>query len=216
MLMSTNGDSGGDNYRWAPLLISQARLSPYLKSNKDIGSALNYYSNDLQKTADLYQWLSFFEVTLRNALFGCLSEIGKGSGDDFDPFTHIWPDLTPQGRGELSLAIKSILNRGIPVSPDRIVSELHFGFWRFLLASRYESTLWTQHLRHGFTNLKPQSRSVAYDAIESINTIRNRVAHHKTLKGKSIEREVELIKEVLGWISIDALNWAESQLPHAN
>lgn len=158
----------------------------------------------------------FFEIALRNALFSRISEIGKDAGDGFDPFTHLWSDLTPQGRGDLSLAIKTIRNRGMHASPDRIISELHFGFWRFLLASRYESTLWTHHLRHGFPNLKPQSRTVVYEAIESINTLRNRVAHHKPLKGKSIQRDVDLIKEVLGWISMDALKWAESQLPTTN
>ncbi|WP_440311559.1 hypothetical protein [Leucobacter chromiireducens] len=36
-----------------------------------------------------------------------------------------------------------------------MIAELNLGFWRFLLAKRYEETLWTGTLRHAFPHLLP-------------------------------------------------------------
>ncbi len=40
-------------------------------------------------------------------------------------------------------------------TPGRVIAELNLGFWRFLLAKRYEETLWTGTLRHAFPHLLP-------------------------------------------------------------
>ncbi|HXL93420.1 MAG TPA: hypothetical protein VN969_31200 [Streptosporangiaceae bacterium] len=37
-----------------------------------------------------------------------------------------------------------------PVVPGKVVAELHFGFWRYLLASKYYTALWVPALSAAF------------------------------------------------------------------
>lgn len=48
--------------------------------------------------------------------------------------------------------------------------ELNVGFWKFLLAKRYEAILWTGYLRHAVPNLTPQKRETVYRVLDWIDT----------------------------------------------
>ena len=61
----------------------------------------------------------------------------------------------------------------------RVLAELSFGFWRYLLSSRYEATLWTPVLRHAFPLLQPSTRERLYRPLDRLHRLRNRIAHHE-------------------------------------
>ena len=72
-----------------------------------------------------------------------------------------------------------------PVVPGKVVAELHFGFWRYLLASKYYTALWVPALSAAFPHLPVRDRKSAsanrmvFDALGNLNKARNRVAHHE-------------------------------------
>lgn len=95
-----------------------------------------------------------------------------------------------------------------PETPGRVVAELNFGFWKFLLAKRYEATLWTGYLRHAFPNLTPQNRATVYRALDELHTVRNRVAHHEPIHRRDLTADTLTIYRLLDWIDTDVRAWA--------
>lgn len=89
-----------------------------------------------------------------------------------------------------------------------MVAELNFGFWKFLLAKRYEATLWTGHLRHAFPNLRPQRRATVYRALDELHTVRNRIAHHEPIHSRDLIADTRTIHRLLDWIDHDVHAWA--------
>lgn len=91
-----------------------------------------------------------------------------------------------------------------------MIAELNFGFWKFLLARRYEATLWTGYLRHAFPNLQPQNRAAVYRSLDTLHTLRNRIAHHEPIHKRDLSADTLTIYRVLDWIDPDVRAWAVS------
>lgn len=96
-------------------------------------------------------------------------------------------------------------NRG--ERPSRVITELSFGFWTFLLSRKYEASLWTGALRHSFPNLQPQERAVAYSAMQNLHTVRNRIAHHEPIYQRDLRADAADIASVLRWVNPVAERW---------
>ena len=96
------------------------------------------------------------------------------------------------------------------VYPSRVVSELPFGFWKYLLSKRYESSLWTQCLRHAFPGLQPQRRSLVFSSVHESHVLRNRIAHHEPIFNRDLRADSQRIFSVLEWIDVTPSIWARS------
>ena len=198
---------------WVFSAISQDRLSYYLsKSSGNLHEALGHYTQNLRFSSDLYQWLALAEVVLRNALIKSISSQVFTSAE-FDPFLHIWQDLRPEERADYERATSRVISKSRETSPGRVIAELNFGFWKYLLAADYEHTLWTRNFRHAFVYLKKKDRHIVYSAVERVNQLRNRVAHHERLLDVDLSLEIEALFALIGWISPEALAWARVNLP---
>lgn len=81
------------------------------------------------------------------------------------------------------------------VHPGKVVAELNFGFWRYLLTARYEASLWTPALRHCFPI--GLARSTVYDPVENINAFRNRVAHHEPIHARNLHDDIDRLTQLL-------------------
>lgn len=89
----------------------------------------------------------------------------------------------------------------------RIVAELSFGFWRYLLTSRYEKTLWTPAIRHAFPRLKPQRRRTVHDRVQQLHLLRNRIAHREPVWRRDPAADHANILAVAGYICPHARSW---------
>lgn len=122
--------------------LSPERLGPYLRaSNGDSTQAIRLYEWNLQVSAAFFESLSIVEVSLRNALSAQLaahhgSLVGQWYDDPLSVFSQEASDDIAKARGR-------VRNLGRPETPGRVIAELNFSFWRYLLARRYEATLWT-------------------------------------------------------------------------
>lgn len=88
------------------------------------------------------------------------------------------------------------------------IAELNFGFWRYLLARRYEATLWTPALRHAFPNLAPRSRTTVYRSVSELHLLRNRIAHHEPIHRRNLMLDALNMYRLLDWIDTDMRVWA--------
>lgn len=205
-------ESPVENLHWVEQTLSKPRLLPYLKiMNGDLAGALSLYVINVRASAELFEWLALLEICLRNALVKALR--GKDSNNVGDLFIVHWQDLTTESRDAYNKATKRLSDREKPVSFDMIISELPFGFWRYLLSATYESTLWTSHLRHAFPSLKPRKRALVYVPIERLVYLRNRIAHHEPIFNRHLGQDLAQIQQIIGWISPEALAWARANLP---
>jgi hypothetical protein len=49
----------------------------------------------------------------------------------------------------------------------KVVAELTFGFWRYILAGTYQATLWSPALRHAFPHLRTRDRAAVYGPVDN-------------------------------------------------
>jgi hypothetical protein len=187
--------------------LSDERLAPYLRAcDGDLGSALNLYQWNLAISGALYEALGILEVAVRNALCHQLNTFhASRTGYWYDDPGNV---LSGQARDDLAEARNRVAAMGRTETPGRVIAELSFGFWRYLLASRYEATLWTPYLRHAFPNLAPQRRVTAYRAMASVHLLRNRISHHEPIHKRDLAADMVTIYRLLDWIDHDLRTWA--------
>jgi hypothetical protein len=89
----------------------------------------------------------------------------------------------------------------------KVIAELTFGFWRYVLAAPYQSTLWARALRHAFPNLNPARRATVYQLVDRLNSVRNRVAHHEPIHHLNIAARHQEVLLAASWIDPAAAAW---------
>lgn len=179
-------------------MISQQRFTPYLSHEQgNFQRALWLYGWNIRASGALFEALAVFEVSLRNALQQQL----KVAGPPGVPwFRNRGLPLSQEAAKDIEKACSRITRRAKTVTPGRLVAELPFGFSKYLLSKRYETTLWTPYLRHPFPHLLPQSRPTAFHAVGNFHLLRNRVAHHEPIIRRDLSVDSKKLLETLGWM----------------
>ncbi len=90
----------------------------------------------------------------------------------------------------------------------RVYSGLTFGFWATMFSTAQEE-LWRHSLKHVFRYARAD-RSVLAEYLQSVNQLRNRVAHHGSLLDNDISVEVQKLFRLAGWIDPKAEVWLRS------
>ncbi|MEU1813198.1 hypothetical protein [Micromonospora aurantiaca (nom. illeg.)] len=195
--------------------FTEARLSTYLDHCRgDVQRALQLYAWNTAITGVAWEVLAHVEVALRNALASGLQHrhdrLGRPGSWLDDPIR----DLDVRARDDIFEARRRVLRAGHTPSAGQTVSELNFGFWRFLLARRYTTTLWP-HLAGAFPHAPNRSRTTVEDLVASLHVFRNRAAHHQRLWQEPLVRRYDDMLTLLGYIDPDLRNWvaAGSRFP---
>lgn len=190
-------------------VLSSERFRPYVDACEgDPEAALHLYEWNLAMSGAMYELIGMCEIALRNTMESQLAVLHQDSSMEwFDDPGHL---LQHRAHADIATARQRATRGGRSETRGRVVAELTFGFWRYLLASRYEATLWTPALRHGFPNLQPQSRQKVDRVVASMHALRNRLAQHEPIHGRNLARDVEDCLKLLGWIDTDVQAWASS------
>lgn len=222
-------DPGCSNqrYHWAPmpaadlsLLLEQrfsvARLRPYREVvGGDLDAALALYVWNAQVAGAFFEDLGHLEVVLRNALHVELAQWHKRAaraGQWYDDPNEM---LDPRRRRDIAEARARLARRRQPETPGKVIAELTFGFWRFLLDKHYQSTLWSQSLRRAFPHLQPQNRLHVYEPINQLHRLRNRIAHHEPIHHLPLPALYHDVLRSTGFIDPAIETWlaARSRVP---
>lgn len=162
--------------------LSPARLQRYATSSTvDLDAVVNYFWN-IAIADSLYCCLNLVEIALRNALHRTLTaHFGAPNWYDHQGL------LEPEQARQVGVAKQQIRNLGRPVTPDRVVATLAFGFWVTILSRNYDARLWranrAANLRYAFPRVPKSLRQrVAIHArYNDIRELRNSAYHHEPL-----------------------------------
>lgn len=168
--------------------ISKPRLGRYLTAyGGDWKKAQKLYLANLRISQKLYAVISVFEVALRNA-------IDEHYKSQFMALTGSseWLKTQSSSLGFLSNATlakggfqsrenikKAISNLGTHYTHDKVVSELSFGFWKYMFATKEFASANSTLLRIFPSRPRGINHTDVYNRLDTINRIRNRVAHHQ-------------------------------------
>lgn len=197
-----------------PKLLSEARLSTYLKDTRTMPDALRLYNWNISASTAMLGLIAMTEVTLRNALSTQLSQ--RYVGDSEPWFCRI--PLDARGRADIDRAQSKAQRKGHSYTDDDVISELNFGFWRYLLNKRYLTTLWFPCLSKAFSfnpNNIPDTRKYLEYAVDQLYVARNRIAHHEPIHRRDLAKDYRAAIGVMEMIHPHAAKWVqqESTLP---
>ncbi len=186
--------------------ISADRLARY-RSAPEPTSELYLWNAEL--SAAYFELIGHVEVFLRNVFHSSLyplSDEGRWYLDSQFPFTR-------QADRDISTAVRRATANGKTTErPGKVIAELSFGFWRFLLSSHYSATIWPK-VSPGFKGVPrhERSRSELETAAKRINDLRNRVAHHEPVYNRSSARYLGDIYLIARYVDVQAEEMLRSQ-----
>lgn len=191
--------------------LTPTRLSSYLNdSGGDVDQALALYDWNTALSGALHETLGRFEVVLRNALDEQLTNLA--SRRDWTRPWYRQPGLLDlRGAADVEVARAKAIDRSPIELHGKVVAELTFGFWRYLLEKRYHTTLWVPALRHAFPN-HPRYPAADFGPdirkrVQRLHLLRNRVAHHEPIHRRNIARDDAGLSDVVAWICRDSAEW---------
>lgn len=190
-------------------LITAERLRSYTERTESTTGALRLYEWNMRAAASVMELTGVVEVIARNSLdreLRAWTAARTGA-----PWFDVAP-LDSRGRADLAKARARASRDGRRGEVHgRIIAELTFGFWRYLVESRYHTSLWVPDLHrafpHGPDNLRVR-RSEVTRRLQQLHFVRNRAAHHEPIHARNLQRDHDYALELLGWISPQAAVWA--------
>ena len=152
--------------------FSQARLSTY----RGASDPAALYAWSARLGVAVFELIGHTEVLLRNAIHARLAANSGSLNWYDDPFYH----FNSQTLQDINQAKARATRSGHTPTPDRVVSELTLGFWRYLLSSTYQTTIWPS-ASHAFQGLpsRQRDRSTIEQEVLSLVSTRNRLAHQE-------------------------------------
>jgi Abi-like protein. len=185
--------------------LSAERLAPYRTMTGDLGRAINLYRWNAEAAAAFWATLGHIEILLRNAMHDELT--AWATARHGQPLWYLDPGqlLTIEAHRDIDAARRRATRAGNPETPGRAVAELSLGFWRFLLASRYERTLWRTCLHRAFPG--QGLRRAVHNAVADLHVLRNRIAHHEPVHNRPLVDLHATALTVADWVCPTSRSW---------
>jgi hypothetical protein len=199
-------------------LITAERLTSYLGATEgNLQSAIALYDWNTLASAAVLATTAMVEVVVRNSLDRSLLTWAARRHDGRD-----WLDVAPlDGLGRED--IRKARDRATRLEPYRairgkVIAELSFGFWRYLIASRYLTALWIPggHAAFSFGPRDLRTRRAEVERrMKNQLLVRNRAAHHEPIHRRDLMRDFDDAVTLMSWVHPEAAAWARrrSQLP---
>jgi hypothetical protein len=192
-------------------LVTQERMGSYLSVVRgDVELAFARYEWNIEASASVISLSSVVEVVVRNAIDRELvawAERVHGTGASW--FDHA--PLDPKGRRDLENARSRATRRGRDREVHgKVIAELSLGFWRYLVESRYHTSLWVPAIHRAFPDgsrdLRRRRGQVALQ-MQQLQFVRNRAAHHEPIHCRDLDKDMKAAESVMLWVSPDAAAW---------
>jgi hypothetical protein len=188
--------------------LSVERLKPYRRAvGGGLEPAIQLYEWNGAVSSAFFEVIGHFEVALRNAMHDQLTTWHAGRSRDGQWYDDPTGVLDSRRHDDIREARSRIRREGKTETPGKVVAELMFGFWRFLLDRHYQNTLWAQALRHAFPHLVPQRRVLVYHPVYDIARLRNRIAHHEPVHHLALSDRHDALLRVAGYIEPAVEAW---------
>ncbi|MGB3697318.1 MAG: hypothetical protein WBA05_07785 [Gordonia sp. (in: high G+C Gram-positive bacteria)] len=196
-------------------LLTRERLRSYLSATGgDLSAALRLYDWNIRASASVMATVAMVEVVVRNAIDVQLLAWARRRGEDS------WFEILPvetRGAADLDRALIAVERRGVCAGfHDQVVAELTLGFWRYLVAQRYLTSLWVPALNKafplGYRDLRERRRGVEAH-LSRLTYVRNRAAHHEPIHRRDLRTDLRSAVELATWVNADAGEWVATRSP---
>ncbi|MGW1534476.1 hypothetical protein [Streptomyces aureus] len=188
-------------------LISPDRLAPYLAAcGNNPSDALTLYCWNSAMAAAFFQDLGHLEVMLRNSLDGRLRQRQQRRGRPQEWFDDQSLRLATKARIDITEARRRASTAGATTPRGKVIAELSFGFWRFLLARQYQTTLWPD-LAGAFPHAPRRALTLVEDPLKRLHKLRNRIAHHEGIWHQQLDRRRDDLQDLLTYMDPNAASW---------
>ena len=193
------------------------RLKSYFEDcQDDLERALALYAWNGQIAAAFLEDLGRLEVVLRNRFNEGLTALVASAGllpPWYDQISLFPGKHSRKALRDIRKAKQRATDHGKRVMiHSKVISELNFGFWRFLCSPRYHTTMWVPALAAQFPNHLSNGnaariRADVEDRMRQLHFLRNRVAHHKPIHRRALAGDAALILELAQWVCSDTHDW---------
>jgi hypothetical protein len=200
--------------------LTTPRLRSYLLAvGGDVDRALSLYDWNVAASACFYADLARVEVVLRNTIDTALSDLGANRK---------WPTVWYQrstlftGRSgrraleDIAVARQRATRGGVREVHGKVISELTFGFWRYLCTTQYLTSMWVPALASSFQSHPSKGdprrvRADVEDRVQRLWFLRNRIAHLEPIHHRSLDDDRRDLLELGGWISPSMRSWIAAE-----
>ena len=191
--------------------LSTVRLSSYMSvTGADLSNALELYVWNGRAASAFLALLGDVEVIIRNAWHEQLTLLSTTMNQ-----TEFWCEnqfglLRENSILHIEAARQRLLQRGRTPAMNQMVAELNFGFWRFLVAKQYRTTLWPLAGKYAFPNIDPSQIQELSTVMGRLHDLRNRIAHHEPIHMRNLDRDFADCLWVIGGVCLTTRQWVES------
>lgn len=177
-------------------------------TNERLRSYLSAADGDLADAA-LLGVSAIVEVVVRNAIDRELRSWSFVKHGTITWFDHI--RLDAKGSADLRRARSRATRYGQPPElHGKVIAELTFGFWRYLIESRYHTALWVPAIHQAFPNGSANTRLKRQQVAANMQQLlfaRNRVAHHEPIHMRDMKKDMRAANLLVNWVSTQAVAW---------
>lgn len=190
-------------------LFSGPRTAPYLaRCGGDVGLATRLYRWNGQVASAFQETGGHLEVALRNGVARELERRHRRLGRPGAWWDDPARELNAAAHQAIGKARTDLRKWGKPVTGDYLVTALGFGFWRYLLTTRYTSTLWPS-ARRAFPHLPGKDRKLVERQIGNLHRLRNRTSHGEPVWHLPLHALREDLYDVMGYLSRELVEFAQ-------
>lgn len=155
------------------------------------------YKSELEQAKDIFTYLHFLEIFLRNRI---ALEFSVDFGDWlFDARSKLKLNFKEQEK--VGKVVAELNKMGKEINLDNIVSSLNFGFWTNLFHKPYHVPVWQKNkiIERIFPFLKPHQRNLGQiqREMEAIRKFRNRIFHFESMQSWNFEEMKKLIDKFI-------------------
>jgi len=205
------------NYSDFEQIMSATRMNRYLTAcGNNSRKAMTLYRKNLYLSQELFTVISCFEVALRNGI-NCHYTNMQGNDWLRDSILQGGIFDIPACRRAKEVIGKSLVKLSVNYTHTKLLTEMDFGFWRYLFAQP-QFRAGGQTLLQIFPSKPISSRTMQYNhtfvfnLLEQINTLRNRIAHHEpvcfspsqpVINTTYARQQYNFILQLFQWMNID-------------
>jgi hypothetical protein len=181
--------------------LSQARFESYRETADEADEVLfARYQWNAEVSECFYATLTVLEVLMRNRL----SEAIAVNFRNPNWLTSAAAWLGDEQKNDVEEGIRYLAKRGHPITQDRMVQEMSFGFWTSLLSRHYEVLIFRNIAAGAFPGMTRamRTRDNVSRRIESIRKLRNRIFHFRRIWNRlDLLAEFDGILEAIDWLN---------------
>lgn len=187
--------------------LSPDRLSTYvIECTGRLDDAIELYTWNSAVTAAFWEQLGYVEVVMRNTLDGRLGVRHTRRGRPGTWLDDPARELTQRAREDVATARTRVIRKGKPPSHGQVVSELPFGFWRFLVSRAYSGSLWPD-LASGFPHAPNRRLATVERPVKALHEFRNRLGHHQRIWAEPLLDRFREMAELIGYVDPTVALW---------